>query len=83
MAGTSPAMTEDLSRDGRAILPDRLRMAGIVDRNIGKIAVGHQDRMHFLAAQHPGLEVDGHRGPADPHQIGVHRNQIECQQTRR
>ena len=55
---------------------DNLRMSVIVDRDVGKIAVGYQDRIHFIAAQHPGLEVDGDRGPADPHQIGVHRNQI-------
>src|ERR1700722_10291536 len=70
-AGRSPSV---LSR--RNVLLDRLRMAGIVDRDIGEIAVGHQDRMHLLAAHDPGLDADGDRGLADPHQTGVHGNQI-------
>src|ERR1700722_5705569 len=79
MAGTSPAMpamTKTLGRNRRATLLDDLRMSLIVDRDIGEIAVGHQDRMHLLAAQHPGLEMDRNRSLADPDQIGVHGNQI-------
>jgi len=60
----------------RPISLDMLWMALIVDRNVGKITVGHQDRLHLPAPQHPGLEVDRDRCPADPHQVGMHGNQI-------
>ena len=32
--------------------------------------------MHLLAAKHPGLKVDRYRSLADPHQAGMHGNQI-------
>src|SRR5260221_100827 len=51
-------------------------MALIVDRDVSEVAVGHQYRMHLLAAQHPGLEMDGNRGLADPDQIGVNRDYV-------
>src|SRR6476646_766306 len=77
MAGTSPAMTRNWSRRNRRLIAlDDLRMTLIVDRDVGKIAVGHQDRICFLATQHPGLEVDGDRGPTDPNQIGVNRDHV-------
>src|ERR1700688_4395057 len=56
-------------RNRRLGLLDWLRMSGIVDRDVGKIAVGDQDRTRLLAAQYPSLEMDGDRGPAGPHQI--------------
>jgi hypothetical protein len=55
---------------------DRLRAALLVDRDVGKIAVGHQDRLPVLTAQRPGLEMDRDRGPADPNQIGMHRDEV-------
>src|SRR5258708_1379902 len=55
-------------------------MSLIVDRDVGKIAVGHQDRLHFLAAQYPGLEVDRDRGLADPRQVGVDGNHVADEQ---
>jgi hypothetical protein len=53
-----------------------LRLSLIVDRDVGKIAVGHQDRMCFLAAQNPGFDVDRDRGFSDPNQIGVDGNHV-------
>jgi hypothetical protein len=51
-------------------------MSLIIDGDVGEVAVGHQDRMHFLAAHHPGLKVNGDRGLADPDQGGMNRNQV-------
>jgi len=51
-------------------------MSLIIDRDIGEIAVGHQDRLHLLAAQHPGLEMDRDRRLADLDKIGMHGNEI-------
>ena len=58
---------------GRA---DRLRMAVLVDRDVGEIAVGHEDRLHLPAAQHPGFEMHGDRGAADANEVGVDRDEI-------
>src|ERR1700761_2859314 len=61
-----------LGRD-RAALIDHPWLALIVDRDVGKVTLGDQDRVGRLAAKHPCFEADGDRGPADPHQMGVHR----------
>jgi hypothetical protein len=45
-------------RDRRAVALDLLGMALIVDRDVGEIAIGHQDRLHLLAARYPGLKVN-------------------------
>src|ERR1700742_3689964 len=74
--GDIPFARNALSRSGPAGRLDGPRAAFIVDRDIGEIAVGNEDRLHFLAPKHPGFEMHGDRGPADPHQIGVDRNQI-------
>ena len=65
---------DDIDRLWHAL--DRLWVAVVVNRDIGEIAVGHQDRLRFPAAQHPGLEMHRHRGLADPDKIGMHGNEI-------
>src|SRR5882724_12479723 len=64
------------SRRNRAVGADCLRMAVVVDRNVRKVAVGDEDRLLFLAAQHPGFEMDGDRGAADLHNVGMHGDEI-------
>src|SRR3977135_3884047 len=74
---TRPGTTWKRSRrNRRLVVLDGLRLAVVVDRDIGKIAVGDQDRMRFLATQHPGFEMHGDRGLAGPDQIGMNRNDV-------
>src|SRR5262249_39421322 len=62
--------------NGRPVAFDRLRPALVVDRDVRKIAVGHQDRLDLLAPDHPGLEMHRDRGAAEAHELGVHGDEV-------
>src|SRR4051794_20267064 len=65
-----------LRRDRRSVSLDRLRMAVLVDRDIGEIAVGHEDRLQLASPQRPGFEMDGERGATDAYEVGVDRDEV-------
>src|SRR5690242_8822686 len=63
-------------REHQTVLFDLLRLTLLVDRDIGEIAVGDQDRLCLLAARYPGFEMDGDRGAADTNELAIDGDEV-------
>src|SRR5690348_13428224 len=51
-------------------------MALLVDRDVGEIAIGNEDRLCLLPPDHPGFEMHGDRRTTHAHQTAVHGYEV-------